>query len=142
MVAVAVLDDLLQLAAVVYLSFDAVVAIRYTIIIGRYSGQCIFALLITVYVFTFYYAHVYAGIIDHSLLVPVGLSMLGPASHSFSLSCASTVNGRCTDDLLQLAAVVYLPCYAVVAIRYTIIIGCYSGQDIFALLITVYIFTF
>ena len=81
-------------------------AIRYTIIIGRYSGQCIFPLLITVYVFTFYYAHIYAGIIDHSLLVPLGLSMLGPASHSFGLSCASTVNGRCrcTDDLLQLAA--------------------------------------
>ena len=90
----------------------------------------------------FYYAHVYVGIIDHSLLAPLGLSMLGPASHSFGLSCASTVNGRCTDDLLQLAAVVYLPCDAVVAIRYTIIIGCYSGQCIFALLITVYIFTF
>ena len=83
--------------------------------------------------FTFYYAHVYAGITDHSLLVPLGLSMLGPASHSFGLSCASTVNGRCrcTDDLLQLAAVVYLSCDAVVAIRYTIIIGRYSGQCIF-----------
>ena len=70
--------------------------------------------------------------------------MLGPASHSFGLSCASTVNGRCrcTDDLLQVAAVVYLPCDAVVAIRYTIIIGCYSGQGIFALLIMVYVFTF
>ena len=90
---------------VVYLLCDVVVAIRYTIIIGRYSGQCIFALLITVYVFIFYYAHVCAGIIDHSLLVPLGLPMLGPASHSFSLSCASMVNGccRCTDDLLQLA---------------------------------------
>ena len=100
---------------------DVVVAIRYTIIIGRYSGQCIFALLITGYVFIFYYAHVYADIIDHNLLMPLGLSTLGPASHSFGFSCASTVNGRCTYDLLQLAAVVYLSCDAVVAFRYTII---------------------
>ena len=129
---------------VVYLLCDVVVAIRYTIIIGCYSGQCVFALLITVYVFTFYYAHVFAGIIDHSLLVPLGISMLGSASHSFGLSCASTVNGHCccTDDLLQLAAVVYLSCDAVVAIRYTIIFGCYSEQCIFALLITVYVFSF
>ena len=95
-----------------------------------------FALLITGYVFTFYYAHVYGGITDHSLLVPLGLSMLGPASHSFGLSCASTVNGRCTDDLLLLAAVVYLPCDAVVAIRYTIII---VDNVFFALLITGYV---
>ena len=127
---------------VVYSLCDIVVAIRYINIIGRYSGQCVFALLITVYVFTFYYAHVYAGIIDHILLVPLGLSMLGTASHSFGLSCPCLVNGRCTDDLLQLAAVAYLSCHAVVAIRYTIIIGCYIGQCIFALLITVYIFTF